>query len=291
MGLTGTGRLFSAWLTERHYSPATVACYVGYAQRAEHATGGLGDATADDLYDWWTTLPSTASSRNGARKALVAWYRSAGFRTGGPALELPTLPAPEGQPRPVAGPAFDRLRAAAAAIGGVHHVAAVLLGTTGCRISEARLARWDTFVFDGARSTWSVEGKGSGRRGAKPRDVPLPPAAAVVLARWRPECGSRTFVFPSPVRAGRPVSDSTMRAVVYEIAAAAGVDEHVNPHRWRHTVATSALDATRDLAAVQDLLGHANPATTRRYTLVSLDRMRAAVDAAARYGSPLHAVG
>jgi hypothetical protein len=36
--------------------------------------------------------------------------------------------------------------------------------------------------------------------------------------------------------------------------------------------------------------GHANPATTRRYTLVSLDRMRAAVDAAARYGTPLHAV-
>ena len=235
-------------------------------------------------------MPPTASSRNGARKALIAWYRSTGRRTGGPAVELPALPAPEGHPRPVAGPAFDRLRAAAARIGGIHHVAGVLLGTTGCRISEARLARWDTFVFDGSRSTWRVAGKGSGRRGVKHREIPLTAAAVEVLGRWRPECSSRTFVFPSSVRAGRPVSDSTMRAVIYEIAEAAGVDEHVNPHRWRHTVATSALDATRDLAAVQDLLGHANPATTRRYTLVSLDRMRAAVDAAARYGSHLHAV-
>jgi integrase len=290
MGLTGTGRVFAAWLTERHYAPATVVVYVGYVQRAEHAVGGLEDASADDLYDWWTTLPATAPSRNGARKALMTWYRSTGTRTGGPAVELPALPAPDGQPRPVAGPAFDRLRAAAARLGGIHHVAAVLLGTTGCRITEARTARWDSFVFDGPRSTWRIAGKGSGRRGVKHRDVPLTADVVGVLGRWRPACGSRTWVFPSPVRAGRPVCDSTMRAVFYDIAAAAGVDEHVNPHRWRHTVATSALDATRDLAAVQDLLGHANPATTRRYTLVSLDRMRAAVDAAACYGARLHAV-
>jgi integrase len=284
MGLTGTGRNFAAWLTERHYAPATIAVYVGYAQRAEHALGGLLGASADELYDWWTTLPPSASSRNGARKALVAFYRAIGHRTGGPALELPSLPAPEGHPRPVAGPAFDRLRAAAARIGGVHHVAAVLLGTTGCRISEARLARWDTFVFDGSASTWRVAGKGSGRRGVKHRDVPLTTAAVAVLGRWRPECRSRTFVFPSPVHPGRPVSDSTMRAVVYEIAAAAGVDEHVNPHRWRHTAATAALDHTKDLAAVQDMLGHQDPATTRRYTKVGWERMRAAVDGAANYG-------
>jgi integrase/recombinase XerC len=287
MGLTGTGRRFTAWLTERHYSPVTVDCYVGYAQRAEQAVGPLTAATADALYDWWTTLPPSASSRNGARKALLAFYRSHGDRTGGPAAELPVWAAPDGRPRPMAGPVLEALRIAAALMGGVHHTTAVLLSTTGCRVGEARTARWDAFTFDGDRSAWRVTGKGSGRRGPKLRDVPLHSSAVAVLRAWRPECGSPTWVFPSPVNPGRPVADQTIRRRVYEIAATAGVAEHVNPHRWRHTFATFALDATQDLAGVQDVLGHADPATTRRYSLVAFDRMRAAVDGAAlAYATP-----
>lgn len=100
------------------------------------------------------------------------------------------------------------------------------------------------------------------------------------------------WVFPSPRHAGRPAADNTIRRRVYEIAEAAGVAEHVNPHRWRHTFATAALDATKDLGAVQDLLGHADPATTRRYTATARTRTRAAVAAGAAYGAPrLAAVG
>ena len=156
---------------------------------------------------------------------------------------------------------------------------------TGCRISEARLARWDAFAFDDDRPTWRIVGKGAGRRGPKERDVLLHPDAVRVLVDWRDQCGSRVWVFASPCRPG-PIADGTMRRVVYQIADAAGVLERVNPHRWRHTAATAALDATRNLAAVQDLLGHANPATTRRYTQVSVERMREAVDALAAYGTP-----
>jgi integrase len=294
MSLTGIDRQFAAWLTERHYSPATIVCYVGYVRRAEHAVGELFGASADAVYDWWTTLPGTASSRNGGRKALIAFYRSRGDRTGGPAAELPAWPDPDRRPRPVAPAAFAALQAAAARLGGVHHVAAVLLGSTGCRVSEARLARWDQFTFDVERSAWRIVGKGARCRGPKERPVPLHPATVRVLTGWQADCSSRTWVFPSPMLAGRPLSDSTMRTVVYDIAAAAGVDEHVNPHRWRHSVGTTALEGTGNLAAVQELLGHANPATTRRYAAVSLDRMREAVDvvvAAASYGAPaLHAV-
>jgi integrase/recombinase XerC len=282
--LTGTGRTFAAWLTERRYSPRTVDCYVGYVQRAERAVGPLTAATADNLYDWWTTLPLSAASRNGGRKALLAWFRSAGDRTGGAALELPVLPAPDGRPRPMPAGVLDQLRATAARLGGVHHVTSVLLSTTGCRVGEARLARWDAFTLDGELAVWRVTGKGSARRGPKLRDVPLHPAAVAVLRRWRDDCGSPAWVFPSPVHSGRPVADQTIRRRVYEIADAAGVLEHVNPHRWRHTFATFALDATRDLAGVQDVLGHADPATTRRYSLVAFDRMRAVVEAA--YGGP-----
>ena len=52
-------------------------------------------------------------------------------------------------------------------------------------------------------------------------------------------------------------------------------------HKLRHRCATVAYHATRDLRAVQELLGHAKPETTARYTQVPADAMRACVAATA----------
>jgi len=51
---------------------------------------------------------------------------------------------------------------------------------------------------------------------------------------------------------------------------AAGIEHPLTPHALRHTFATRAL------VVVQDLLGHASPATTRVYTRVSSRRLRLA---------------
>lgn len=51
----------------------------------------------------------------------------------------------------------------------------------------------------------------------------------------------------------------------------------VSMHKLRHRFATKAYDATRDLVAVQELLGHSSPSTTRQYVEVNRDRMAAAV--------------
>jgi integrase len=291
MTSTATGRVFAAWLTHRHYSPATVANYVAYVERAEQALGPLEHTGFEDLFDWWAGLPDTASSRNGARKALIGWWHSTGDGDGGPAVRLPQLAPPPGSPNPVDRSVFVALHTAAVGLGGEHQALAVLLGSTGCRISEARLARWEQFRLDGDRPVWRVVGKGSARRGPKLRDLALHQSAVTVLRRWRRACPSRVWVFPSPRLSGRPLTDGTIRRRVYEIADAAGVDDRVNPHRWRHTVATAALDGTGNLAAVQDLLGHADPATTRRYASVSFDRMFEVVDAVVAYATPgLYAV-
>lgn len=67
-----------------------------------------------------------------------------------------------------------------------------------------------------------------------------------------------------------PMDTDSVRGVVRRLAEAAGVaDAGVTPHRLRAWFATRVGAATGDLAATQELLGHANPATTRVYLQVS----------------------
>ena len=77
-----------------------------------------------------------------------------------------------------------------------------------------------------------------------------------------------------------PMSASSVRNVVYRFSVEAGVSGDMHPHAFRHRLATKVLTATGDLTATQDLLGHSNPATTRIYTRLSTNRLRAAHDAA-----------
>jgi site-specific recombinase XerD len=57
--------------------------------------------------------------------------------------------------------------------------------------------------------------------------------------------------------------------MLWELVEGAGLEVKITPHRFRHWFATRMLSATGDLATTQDLLGHANPATTRIYAQVS----------------------
>ena len=62
-----------------------------------------------------------------------------------------------------------------------------------------------------------------------------------------------------------PITTNTARAVLNDLCQVAGLDESITPHLLRHRFATGVLAATHDLAATQDLLGHASPTTTRIY--------------------------
>lgn len=64
-------------------------------------------------------------------------------------------------------------------------------------------------------------------------------------------------------------------------------------HSLRHSAATRWYQVDRDVFTVQELLGHASPATTRRYVAVPNDALRATVDAASADqlpAVPLHLV-
>lgn len=269
-------RAFASWLEERRYAPSTVRVYSVYVERLLGVLTGAGiepaDATLDDLYEFWCTLPASAPSRNQARKAFVTLFKSLGRDRGEPADALPSLPESYGIPRPVETDDFARLIAAARDLGGIHHVVGFMLAYTGCRISEMRLARWSQFELRSGAPVWYISGKGSGRRGPKERQVPLHPQLVTALTAWRVARESSTVLFPSSASASGFLSDTKMRSLVYEIAEQAGIDKVV-PHRYRHTVATVTLAASHDIRGVQELLGHGNLATTQRYTKVVAGRL------------------
>jgi len=275
------GQSFATWLIEQGYSLRTVELYGLYARRASahmRANGrSLSRATERDVTAFWSTLPTSSSSRNGCRHALIAWYRFRGRRDGGPARLLERIPPPDTLPRPVAEVDYAEALAAAREMGGIWRAFGSIMCLTGCRMSEARRARWHQFELRGDNPVWYIEGKGSKRRGPKIRQVPLTAELVAALKQWRAESPSPDWVFPSDLSSTGHVSASYLNHVLTEVCEQARIDR-ATAHRWRHTVATIALDRTGNLLGVQHFMGHANLNTTQVYTKLLPGRLKEIVE-------------
>jgi len=115
-----------------------------------------------------------------------------------------------------------------------------------------------------------VVGKGSKER-LVPVGAPAQRALRRYLAEVRPTLDSgngqgRVFLNAR----GKPIRRESIWALVRAAARRAGIDKTVSPHTLRHTFATHLVEGGADLAAVQELLGHADISTTQIYT--HLDR-------------------
>ncbi|MCH8865173.1 MAG: tyrosine-type recombinase/integrase, partial [Chloroflexi bacterium] len=70
-------------------------------------------------------------------------------------------------------------------------------------------------------------------------------------------------------RFGNRLAARAVQKILAKYAAAANIGKRVHPHLLRHTFATHLLDGGADLRVVQELLGHAQLASTQIYTHVS----------------------
>ena len=68
---------------------------------------------------------------------------------------------------------------------------------------------------------------------------------------------------------GTPISDQSIRRMLRRYCNLANINLHITPHMFRHTFATSLLDADVDIRYIQEMLGHSSITTTEIYTHVS----------------------
>jgi integrase/recombinase XerD len=73
---------------------------------------------------------------------------------------------------------------------------------------------------------------------------------------------------------GEPLTRQGLYKIVRRHAATAGLAERMSPHTLRHTFATHLLAGGCDLRSVQEMLGHADVATTQLYTHLSSARLK-----------------
>ncbi|MCC5793783.1 MAG: tyrosine recombinase XerC [Chromatiales bacterium] len=149
-----------------------------------------------------------------------------------------------------------------------------LLYSSGLRLAE--LVALDPQDLDLADGTVRVTGKGN-----RMRIVPVGRAAREALRDWldaRPSLAApgETALFVGA--RGRRISPRSVQQRVSAWAQRAGCPQRVHPHLFRHSFATHLLESSRDLRAVQEMLGHADISTTQVYTHLDFQHLAQVYD-------------
>ena len=148
-----------------------------------------------------------------------------------------------------------------------------LFYSSGLRLAEVCALRWVDLDF--AQGLVTVLGKGS-----KQRVVPVGSHALKALAAWRDSRSEGLTLFVFPGRNDKPITSRAIQLRLRHLAQRQGVFKRVHPHLLRHSFASHMLESSGDLRAVQELLGHADIATTQIYTHLDFQHLAKVYDAA-----------
>jgi len=294
-----------AQLRVMHYAIRTEEAYVDWVRRfilfhgKRHPKDMGPNEVAKFLSDLAVTRHVSASTQNQAKAAILFVYRHV------LGVELPWLDdvviAKVPQRLPVVLTSRE-VRSLLHELNGTTGLVASLLYGTGMRLMEGLRLRVKDIDFD-RREIIIREGKGNKDRvtvlpenlidplrqrmrktqelhqadlDAGYGEVHLPQALQAKYANAGRSWGWQ-YVFPSQVRSVDPrsgvirrhhLAEQSVQRAVSVAAKRAGISKPCSPHTLRHSFATHLLQAGYDIRTVQELLGHANVATTQIYTHV-----------------------
>ena len=145
-----------------------------------------------------------------------------------------------------------------------------LLFGTGMRVSEICALSQESFLLSDESLHLIIHGKGN-----KERTLQISTEEILVLAR------QYCIEFSAEIRAhhhilinnrGLPLSPQSVRRIINKYIENAHIPIRITPHMFRHTFATSLLDAGVDVRYIQSMLGHSSISTTQIYTHVTTQR-------------------
>ena len=225
--------------------------------------------------------PSTSARRLSALRQFFRFLYADGLRDDDPCATIDSPRQGRPLPRHLSEDEVEQLLAAARRRGGAAGTRLValleVLYATGLRVSE--LVGLPRSALSRDSQMLIVRGKGG-----KERMIPLGDAAAEALAAYgavRGEFAAKgresPWLFPSRSRDGH-LTRARFAQMLKVVALEAGLDAaRVSPHVLRHSFASHLLAHGADLRALQQMLGHADIATTQIYTHVLDERLKALV--------------
>lgn len=273
--------LFCHYLTASGSRPGTIGLRRSYLHRLERAVTDLLTATPAQLVDWLSNPAWAPETRKAARSTVTTFYKWAflfGHITRDLGELMPRVRVPRTLPRPAPTSVVETALAAAS---DRDRLMILLAAHGGLRRGEIAGLRWANINHD--EQTMTILGKGGDLR-----TVPMVPVVADALTAergrraaghwgtgWRFSPDPRSaWVFPC-ARYDGPMHPDTVGKTLAML-----LGDRWTAHTLRHRFATKAYSGTRDLRAVQELLGHTRPETTARYVAVANDDLRRAAMAA-----------
>ncbi len=285
---------------ERGGAKNTIEAYArdlaDYAARLESAGRTPLDATSEDIRLYLKTLekrglaPSSSARKLSAIRQLHRFLVAEAIRGDNPAAIIEGPRRGRGLPKTLSIAEVDHLLAVSreglgdAARAPGERLRALrtaglieLLYATGLRVSE--LVALPKGIAQGTEPLIPIRGKGG-----RDRLAPISPAARAAIAAYRsvlerdqPGAAASPWLFPSDSDSGHLTRQAFARDLKV-CGAAAGIGAaRISPHVLRHAFASHLLQNGADLRVVQELLGHADIATTQIYTHVLDERMKAMV--------------
>ena len=249
---------------------------------------GIEAGTADDLRDYLAALsasgstPSTAARRLSALRQFFRFLYAEGVRGDDPTATIDSPRRGRPLPKLLSEEEVSRLLERARAKRGPEglRLTALLetLYATGMRVSElvslplSAVARDPRYIL--------IRGKGG-----KERLVPLSDPARESLTAYKAVRGQfcrhgveSPYLFPSRGGSGY-LTRHRFAQLLKQLSGEAGIaPAKVSPHVLRHAFATHLLNRGADLRSVQQMLGHADIATTQIYTHVLDERLKTLVE-------------